>query len=97
MLPEREAPPQNLPSSSLPSSPIWARRPASDGPHGSDTPTRRIPPHGTILHGRGSAPVTVRENESLGKTESGAPGRFASLGEIPRASLNARLNAVGEQ
>ena len=71
--------------------------PASDGPHGSDTPTRRIPPHGTILHDRGSAPVTVRENESLGKTESGAPGRFASLGEIPRASLNARLNAVGEQ
>ena len=35
--------------------------------------------------------MTVRENESRGKRERRAPGRFASLGETPRASRNARV------
>ena len=96
MLPSREAPPQNLRSASLPSSAIWAKDPVSEAPHGSDAPMRRIPSCGTILHGMGSAPVTARENASLGKRARRAPGRFASLGDTPSASRNARVNAVGE-
>ena len=58
----------------------------------------QLPPEWVIQYAGSVLGVIGKEKicdiqSKYGKTESGAPGRFASLGEIPRASLNARLNA----